>query len=118
MVSDDQTSILKEILKWIKVLSAKEAKNTLLSVLDSDKKILAYHFSDGKHTAREIVKETGMGSQSVINLWRECTMLGLGDTVQTSGGNRFVKSFDLSYFGIQIPNSKNTRNLDEKKENK
>src|SRR5437867_2279940 len=99
----EQTSVLRDIEKWVRFNASSQVKSILNSALDNDKKKLAYHLSDGKNTTRDISAATGLTFGKVSELWKEWLLLDLGETVSASGGTRFVKSFDLSLFGIQIP---------------
>lgn len=108
-MSDDkveQTELLKEMTKWLRFLGMKEVKVVLKDTLNDEKKIIAYHHSDGKNTSRTISEISGMAYQTVSDLWKEWLSLGLGEPVSASGGSRFKKSFDLKMFGIQVPEVK------------
>jgi hypothetical protein len=101
---DEQTILLREILKWIKFAGMKEVKNTLVSVLDTEQKRLIYHLSDGTRGIVEIAKRAGVGSTStVFDMWQAWLKFGLGESIPVKGGSRFKRSFDLEDFGIQVP---------------
>lgn len=110
---NEQTNLLREILKWIKFSGMKELKNTLVSVLDTEQKRLVYHLSDGTRGTVEIAKLAGIGSnKTVYDLWQAWLKLGLGESIPVKGGSRFKRSFDQEDFGIEVPRVKET----EKKE--
>ena len=108
---NEQTALLKEIAKWVRFSGFKQVKEvletTLETTLDKDnKKILAYHLSDGKTTSTIISQKTGINQPKISELWKDWLTLGLGESVTASGGSRFKRSFDLKMFGIQVPEIK------------
>jgi hypothetical protein len=104
---NEQTKLLREILKWIKFAGMREVKSTLVSVLDTEQKRLTYHLSDGTRGIVEIAKLAGIGSTStVFEMWQAWLKLGLGESIPVKGGSRFKRSFDLEDFGIQVPRVK------------
>jgi len=110
---NEQTKLLREILKWIKFSGMKELKNTLLSILDTEQKRLVYHLSDGSRGTVEIAKLARIGSTStVFDMWQTWLKLGLGESIPVRGGSRFKRSFDLEDLGIEVPRVEET----EKKE--
>jgi len=107
IAKDDEISLLKEILKWIKFAGMKEVKNTLINVLDSDEKKISYHQSDGTRGMSEVAKLAGLKSkQPVEDMWDAWLKISLGENVPVKGGNRFKRSFDLEEFGIKVPKPK------------
>lgn len=102
--NDEQTRLLKEILKWIKFAGMKEVKGTLSSVIDSDQKKVVYQLSDGTRGTVEIAKLAGIGSnRTVADMWQIWLKFGLGESIPVKGGMRFKRSFDLTDFGIEVP---------------
>jgi hypothetical protein len=99
---DDEISLLKEILKWLKFAGMKEVKAVLTSELDSDQKKLVYQLSDGTKTNAEINKISGVSTGSISGYWKKWLKLGLGETKAVTGGDRFVRAFDLGDFGITV----------------
>jgi hypothetical protein len=109
-IENEQTVLLREILKWIRFAGMKEVKNTLVSALDSEQKRLVYHLSDGSRVTVEIAKLAGIGShQTVADMWKAWLRLGLGESIPVKGGTRFKRSFDLKDFGIEVPQIKETK---------
>jgi len=106
--SNEQTKILKEILKWIKFTGAKEVKNVLIATLDTDQKRLIYHLSDGKQGSMEIAKLAGTSDTTVRRYWAAWVRQGIVESLKVRGGERFKKSFDLEDFGIEVPQIKAT----------
>jgi len=104
---NEQTKLLREILKWIKFSGMKEVKTTLTSVLNTELKRLVYHLSDGTRGTVGIAKLAGIGSnKTVYDMWQAWLKLGLGESVPVKGGSRFKRSFDLEDFGIEVPRVK------------
>jgi hypothetical protein len=104
MSEDENTKILREILKWIKFAGMKEVKSTLSSVLDTEQKRLVYHASDGSRGSVEIAKLAGIGSnRTVADMWDAWLKLGLGESIPVRGGVRFKRTFDLVDFGFEVP---------------
>lgn len=97
-----QTEILGEILKWIKVTSFNEVKDVLNSILDTNSKKLIYQLSDGKITSTEIITKAKVSSATITKYWQEWEKAGIGDSKSVRGGIRFIRSFDLSSFGINV----------------
>lgn len=100
--NNEQTALLKEIAKWVRFSGFKQVKDVLQTTLDNEKKILAYHLSDGKTTSTVISQKTGINQPKVTELWKEWVTLGLGESITASGGSRFKRSFDLKMFGIVV----------------
>ncbi len=103
---DDQTELLREMVKWLRFSGMKQVKDTLHSILNTDEKKLAFHLSDGKNTSTIISTSTGINQPAVSELWKTWLALGLGEAISASGGSRFKKSFDLKMFGISTPEIK------------
>ena len=105
--NDEQTRLLREILKWIRFSGMKEVKTALANVLDSDQKRLVYHLSDGTRGIVEIGKIMRIGSTSTIfDMWQAWLKGGLGESFPVKGGSRFKRSFELDDFGIEVPQLK------------
>jgi len=112
---NEQTILLREILKWIKFAGMREVKNTLVSALDSEQKRLVYHLSDGSRGTVEIAKLVGIGSnRTVADMWEVWLKLGLGESIPVKGGTRFKRSFDLEDFGIEVPRVKEPEKEEKK----
>ena len=101
--SDEQTEILKEILKWIRFAGTKEVKNVLTNALDTDQKTLMYHLSDGNRSSADIGKAVGVSEMTVRRNWAAWARQGIVESLRVRGGERYKKSFDLEDFGIEIP---------------
>jgi len=98
--------LLKEILKWVKFLGWKSAKEVLLDTLKDDITKLVYHYSDGS-TSREIAKKLSISHMNVIRNWKKWAKIGIVEPFKVKGGGtRYKKIFDLEEFGIEIPKIK------------
>ncbi len=107
---NEQTLVLKEILKWVKFTGLKEVKGILLGTVNNDsKKIVVYHLSDGNHGAREIATIASVGDNTVFGLWDLWLKMGLGENIPVRGGVRFKRSFDLQELGIELPEISETK---------
>ena len=104
--NNEQTELLKEMVKWVRFSGMKQVKEVLSLTLNTEKKIIAYNYSDGKNTSTVISKMSGIAQPTISDLWKEWLSLGLGEAISASGGNRFKRSFDLKMFGIKVPEIK------------
>lgn len=104
---NQQTEVLREILKWVRFAGIKEVKAVLETSLDTEQKRAAYHISDGSRATREVASKAGYGSKSTVEvLWKKWRRLGLGESFQVKGrGERFRRSFDLEEFEMEVPKS-------------
>jgi hypothetical protein len=110
---NEQTELLREIVKWVRFAGLKEVKSTLETTLVDDQQRKAYQASDGSKGTREVASIAGYGSKSTVErLWKTWRKLGLGESFQVKGGGeRFKRSFDLEDFDIEF--SKITSQVDQ-----
>jgi hypothetical protein len=101
--NNEQTEILREILKWVRFAGSNQVKAVLESALNSEKKRLVYYLSDGKSTSRVIGEQANVDFRTISEWWKDWTLLGLGDGVTVSGGTRFRRSFDIKMYGMTVP---------------
>ena len=101
--SDEQTQLLREILKWIRFAGMKEVKVVLSSTLDSETKIVIYHLSDGDKGSREIAEASGVSDWTVRNYWKSWARFGIVEPIKVGRGERYKKAFELEDFGIEVP---------------
>ena len=107
---NEQTELLREILKWIRFMGSSEVKTTLVSALDTEKKKLAYQMSDGRNARRIIGEQVGIDDRAVSEWWQQWILLGIGEGIAVAGGgNRFKRSFDLKALGINLPTVKSKK---------
>lgn len=101
---NEQTELLREILKWTKFSGMKAVKEVLNSALDTPQKRIAYHLSDGSKGSIEVGKASGIAStETITRYWKSWAISGLGENIAVKGGKRFKRSFNLEDFGIEIP---------------
>lgn len=103
MSTNEQTQLLREILKWIKFASLREVGDVLARALDSEQKRLVYHLSDGDRGAVEIAEAANISDRTVRRYWESWAGLGIVDSMKVRGGERYKKSFKLEDFGIEVP---------------
>jgi hypothetical protein len=113
---EEQISVLREILRWVRFSAASQVGEVLLKTLDSHEKIRIYDLSDGINTTRSISEKTGLHFTTIASLWRQWTMMGLGESVSTTGGSRFKKSFDVRIFGVPITTVPKHQNINTQQE--
>ena len=101
--ANEQTVLLREILKWLRFSGMKEVKSALTSALDSDQKKLIYHLSDGNKGSPDIGQQSGVSDFTVRNYWKQWSKLGIVEAIKVGRGDRFKKTFDLEDFGMDIP---------------
>jgi len=100
MPNDEQTELLREILKWTRFTAMKEVKDTLSAALDTPQKKQIYQLSDGEKSGIEISKAVGTSHTTVHNYWKAWAKVGIVEPLRARGGDRYKRSFDLEDFGI------------------
>jgi len=100
---EEQTKVLKEILKWIKITGMKDVKQILESTLDNDEKKVIYQYSEGNRGILNFKDISNLGKTSIARYWKQWSQIGIVDMVNVKGGFRAVKNFNLEDFGICIP---------------
>lgn len=111
--SNEQTQLLREILKWIRFAGMKEVKAALSSALDSETKKIIYHLSGGEKGSIEIAKAAGVSDFTVRKYWKSWAKFGIVESMKVGRGERYRKAFELEDFGIEVPQPKS---IIEKKE--
>jgi len=102
---DEQTEILKDILKWIKFSGMKEVRNILMGILDNEQKRLIYHLSDGNNGSIDIARAANVGATTVRRYWESWSRTGIVESLSIQGGLRYKKIFELEDFGFNVPQS-------------
>lgn len=97
MANDEQTRILKDLLVWTRIGFYSAVKDMLKDVLDTDNKRLAYHLTDGTNTFDGVKAQAQIGSNTLNDLYKQCTNLGLME-LDDDGHRR--RLFDLGNFGL------------------
>jgi hypothetical protein len=100
------TDYLAELVRLTRAMSYSSIKQMLETALDTEAKRLVYHLLDGTRTTMSIQKLSGVNVRYVSEWGQEWEKLGIAEPTTRSGkrGGR-QKSFDLSMFGIPVPNS-------------
>lgn len=109
-VNEDAIDVLKELLVWTRVGFFGTVKTTLVDILNTDKKKLAYQAADGVRSGESIRVELKMSPNDLSELFKQCTSLGLME--QLEGGKR-RRLFDLANFGL-LPDEVTRRQKDER----
>jgi len=112
MTNNEQTELLREILKWIRFSGIKEVRTVLMNILNTEQKRLIYHLSDGERGSIDIGKQTGVSHTTVTLHWKSWKRLGIVESVRVQGGLRYRKLFELEDFGFSIPPVRNTEGSD------
>ena len=99
--TDEQTAILKEILKWIRFTAAKEVKAVLIDVMNTEQKSLIYHLSDGNRSSAEIGKSAGISDMTVRRLWASWARLGIVEAIKNVIG--WVANLANKLINLVIP---------------
>lgn len=102
-MTNEQTELLQEILKWIRFSSIGKVRTVLMDILDTEEKRLTYHLSDGEHGSIEIGNQVGISHGKVTYLWRSWKRLGIVESLRVRGGLRYRKLFELEDFGFSVP---------------
>ena len=115
-------SILNEIKKWIIFLGWQKASELIYENIKSEKEILIYHLTDGKHSIRDIISEmeeygykTSYGA--INNLWKKWAKIGIVESIPYGPGYRQKRLFDLEKFGYELPKKTKRNNKMENHEN-
>ena len=92
---------LQELLKLVQVMSSQSVKTVLETALDTQQKRLVYDLLDGERTVRSIQELSGASPSSISQWGQEWENIGIVETGTRKGRRR--KSFDISEFGLPIP---------------
>ena len=113
MTNDEQTELLREILKWIKFSGIREVRTVLMDILNTEQKRLIYHLSSGERGSINIGKQVGVSHTTVQRYWESWSRLGIVEPIRVRGGLRFMKLFELEDFGFSIPTATLTEDDEE-----
>lgn len=97
--------LLEELVKWTKVTSIPKVREILDELVKSPEEKIAYAFSDGKRTTREVAEIAKTNKNNISKLWRKWVKLGIAEPITASGGNRARSVFCLEDFGIEVPSA-------------
>jgi hypothetical protein len=104
MLEDGILGELREQTKWLRLLGFQALKTALEQMLRNDKQRLAYEYTDGKRTSREVAALAGIGAGTVSALWNEWIALGVA-TESANRPGRAEHLASLSQLGIELPES-------------
>lgn len=96
---------LKEILKWLKVSSLRQVRETLEMELNTYEKKRIYELTDGKKSQKQIGTLVGISRRSVSYYWQKWQGLGILVSSEHRKG-RMKKIISLSEVGITLPERK------------
>lgn len=100
---ETELSVLKEILRWMKISGMKQVKSLLAETLPDETKRIVYQLSDGTRGITELMKLSGIKSTATIyKMWKQWMLIGIGEAISVSGGQRFSRFFSLDDFGIDV----------------
>jgi len=105
---NEQTALLREILKWIRFAGMAQVKSVLTVALGSDQERLIYQLSDGNNSSIDIAKVSGISDFTVRSRWKDWARMGIVEPIRVGRGERFRKSFKLEDFGMEAPQPKTT----------
>lgn len=113
---EEQTKILKEILKWIKITRQKTLKDNSEKLFSNNKEMAVFELTDGEKSSRDIEKITGVNYKKVQSLWKKWIDANIAEPCEKYGGGRCIKLFNLADFGLknQKINSQKEEQLIEK----
>ena len=100
---DKVVTLLKELVKWIKVTSIPHVKRLLLEIVPSPEEKIAYQSSDGKKTVKQVAKQANVSVGSISGWWKKWIKAGIAEAVSVKGGKRARRVFSLVDFGIEVP---------------
>jgi predicted HTH transcriptional regulator len=95
--------LLEELVKWTRVTSIPKVKELLEELVKNPEEKIAYSFSDGKRTTREVAEMAQTNKDTVSRLWRKWIKSGIAEPIAGKGGNRAKSVFSLEDFGIEVP---------------
>ena len=94
-------SSVEELVKLTRVVSYPSIRQILETALDTDQKRLAYHLLDGNRTMVEIQQLSDINISYISQWGQEWEKIGIVEPSTRKGRRR--KSFDISMFGISVP---------------
>lgn len=100
---DRMIELLEELVKWMKVTSIPKVKELLLGILESPEERVAYQFSNGKKTVREVAKQANVGTGTISRWWKKWEKVAIADSISAPRGKRAKRVFSLQDFGIDVP---------------
>ena len=106
MSEDRMIELLTELVKWTKVTSIPKVKEILESQLPTTKEKLAYKYSNGTRTIRDVSELSGRDIGSLSKDWKQWVREGIAERIPEKRGDRARSLFSLEDFGIETPSDK------------
>jgi transposase len=108
MTEERKIELLEELVKWVKVTSIPKVKELLEKMLPTSEEKVAYKYSDGETTIREVSQVSGRGIGSISRDWKQWERAGIAVSVPAKRGDRAKSLFSLEDFGIDTPDITST----------
>jgi predicted transcriptional regulator len=100
MSEERKIELLEELVKWVKVTSIPKVKELLEIMLLTSKEKIAYKYSDGERTIREVSQLSGRDIGTISRDWKRWERAGIAVSVSAKRGYRAKSLFSLEDFGI------------------
>lgn len=94
---------LEELVIWQRINGAEKVRGLLHAQLDSKEKKVIYQLSDGKMARDEISAAAKVSTGAISGYWSTWYRLGLVSIQKIKGKDRYVRNFDPTDFGIEVP---------------
>ena len=94
---------LEELVIWQRINGADKVWGLLQAQLDSKEKKLIYQLSDGKMSRDEISATVKVSTGAISGYWSTWYRLGLVSIQKIKGKDRYIRNFDPTDFGIEMP---------------
>lgn len=104
--TDRMIELLEELVKWTKATSIPQVREILEKLVQTPGERIAYKFSDGKRTLKELSKMSGIDAGELSRDWKKWTRGGIAEQIPAQGGSRGKSLFSLEDFGIEVPAAK------------
>jgi hypothetical protein len=99
---DQETNdLLREILRWLRFQSLDKAKAAVSSLLDTEKKKIAFELTDGKTSSRALAVKCGVDRGTLLRWWSDWFTAG----IVTRDGDTYKQLFSLRELGIKLPDN-------------
>lgn len=98
-MSDPNTELLREIVRWLRFENLERAKSAVASLLETDKKKSVFELTDGKGSSRTIAAKAKVDRSSLLRWWADWFAAG----ILTREGDSYRHLFSLRELGIKLP---------------
>lgn len=110
--NDEIVAELRAQTSWLRLLGLQTLRPTLQEILKSDKQRLAYEYSDGSKTTRQVAEASGTGAGTVSRWWTE--WLAIGVCVEAPGHSGRARHLaSLTDLGLSIPGKGSTNKAND-----